>query len=521
MSTINNPVVRGNAPDPSVCRVGDNFYLATSTFDYWPGVRIHHSTDLVSWTQIGAAVTRPAQYRRDGRPGPLMLYAPTLRHHAGRFYVACTNFADEQGNFVVSTDDPAGEWSDAAWVDREAFDPSLLFADGTCYYTRRTLAPLPDGRLGPVVSCEIDPHTGHALGPLRELSPDYAGFSSNDIEGPHLYKIGDWYYLFSAEGGSWKGHMQTCARSRSPWGPFEPCPRNPVLTHRDRVGHEIQCVGHAELFDAPDGSWWAVMLGTRHMSQGGFVQHHNLGRETFLAPVEWSDDGWPLIGNDGRIELRIETDRPLPSPRTPAGAVRYPDTIWNAGWSTVGLPAEGIGGDASAGTFTLPYGAGLDTAEPVAGVGALFFTQQEDDAHLEVVLEAAPPAPAEAGIAVFSTPAHFYALLVSVSPDGVRRAVLRRRADDLETEDVIELSGEGSIRLRVDATVDRYSFNVARGEEEFRPAGSGSARLLSAETAGTFVGCRLALVATGDAEAVAARFTSVATIWGEPTSSTA
>ncbi|MFI0938468.1 family 43 glycosylhydrolase [Streptomyces sp. NPDC021020] len=510
MSTITNPVVRGVAPDPSVCRVGGDFYLATSTFGLLPGVRIHHSTDLVHWRPLGGAVTRPAQYRRDGRPGDVMLFAPTLRHHEGRFYLACTNVADDQGNFVLHTDDPAEPWSDAAWVDTHAFDPSLLFADGTCYYTRRTLAPRPDGRLGPVVQFEIDPFTGASLGPVRELTPDYGGFSSNDIEGPHLYKIGDLYYLFSAEGGSWKGHMQTVARSTSPWGPFEPCPDNPVITHRNRVGHPIQTLGHADLVDAPDGSWWAVMLGTRHLAQGGFVYHHNLGRETFLAPVEWRD-GWPVIGDEGAIELTVQTPRPLPS--HPGSRVRQPDTLWAAGWSTQGLPPAGLAGHPAAGAYELPYGRPLDDADLSADIGVLLLPQQEDDAEFTAVLEQAPQAPAEAGVAVHATPHHHYALLVRHDAQGEREVLLRRSVDDLVTEQRVPLPGSGPVRLRVQATVERYAFSAAEGDGPFRPVGQGSARLLSAETAETFTGCHFALVAVGATDRPAARFTGVRATW--------
>jgi alpha-N-arabinofuranosidase len=234
----------------------------------------------------------------NGRPGDIMLFAPTLRHHDGLFYIVCTNMADGQGNFLVTASDPAGDWSDAIWLDREAFDPSLLFdEDGTCYYTRRTLdLSSPGGDLGPVVQAQLDPRTGE-MGPLRAITPGPRGFQCNDVEGPHLYRIGGWYYLFCAEGSTWLGHMQTIARSRSPWGPFEAAPHNPVITHRNRVLHPIQTLGHADLVEDANGRWWALALGTRHRDQ-----HHNLGRETFLLPVAWRDD-WPYIGKDGGTEL--------------------------------------------------------------------------------------------------------------------------------------------------------------------------------------------------------------------------
>lgn len=182
-TSYDNPVVRGNAPDPSIVRVGNDYYLATSTMEFLPGIVIRHSINLVDWRIIGAAATRPFHYRRDGQPGEINLCAPTLRFHDGMFYLVSTNVAAGQGNFIVRATDPAGEWSDALWLDSEAFDPSLLFDDGAYYYTRRTLSPLSDGRLGPIVQTELDIATGR-LSPLRELTPDYSGFCSNDIEGP-------------------------------------------------------------------------------------------------------------------------------------------------------------------------------------------------------------------------------------------------------------------------------------------------------------------------------------------------
>jgi alpha-N-arabinofuranosidase len=469
MVTYSNPVIRGIAPDPSIVRVGDDYYLANSTMEYLPGIVISHSTDLVHWRIVGAAVTRPSQYRRNGLPGEVMLYAPTLRYVDGTFYVACTNVADGQGNFIVRTTDPADDWSDALWLDTDAFDPSLLHDEGTWYYTRRTLDPLPDGRLGPVVQAELDIETGE-LGPLRELTPGWGGFSSNDIEGPHLYRVGDWYYLFSAEGSTWKGHMQTVARSRSPWGPFEPAPHNPVITHRHRVGHPIQTLGHADLVEAADGSWWVVALGTRHEAQGGFVYHHNLGRETFLLPVEWVD-GWPVVGREGTTELSVTVDRQLPA----AASTPPPDSLLTLGWSTVGPPPPGL---------RLEW---HDTI--VVPPRARVLLPQTEDAQL---FEATIPdaAPGGTGIGVLSDPSHAYTLAVS---DDV--AVFARTVDDLTVRERIAV-GPGAHRLAISASAEHYVFTVDGTE-----VGRGRARLLSAESAEGFVGCRF-LLAGGDDDEV-------------------
>ena len=571
MTTFANPVVRGVAPDPSVCRVGDDFFLATSTFEYWPGIPIHHSTDLVHWELIGHAVSRPEQYRPDGEDGPFLLFAPTLRHHEGTFYVACTNmaparpdsdwaqkglswFGPKVGNFVVRTDDPAGEWSDAAWVDAEAFDPSLLFAptvrysegtfyltctnmapaepdpswrqaglswggskvgnfvvraedpagqwseaawvdaeafdpsllfaDGTCYYTRRTLDFGNPAGHGPVVQAEIDPMTGRLVARPRAITEGVTGFCSNDIEGPHLYKIGDWYYLFSAEGGTEQGHMQTCARSRSAWGPWEPAPHNPVLTHRHRQGHPIQRAGHAELVEAPDGTWWALFLATRPVPMGPSL----LGRETFLAPVEWRD-GWPVIGHEGTVELDMPAAALPRSPGRSSGG-----SPWLAGWSTRHFPVEGLRID-DGGRIELPVTP--RTLDEHGEVSAVFLRQQEHDAAFRATVDVLPDG-ASAGITAYTGPEHHYDLVLARA-DGERRAILYRRAADLITVEAVSLSAEEPVGLAVETDGRSYRF-TARTSADTVTVGAGAARLLDPDLSPGFGSVRLGVLASGSGE---------------------
>lgn len=501
MSTIHNPVVRGVAPDPSICRVGDDFYLATSTMHFWPGIPIRHSRDLVNWRLVGHAVTRASQYRRDGRPGDLMLYAPTLRHIGGRFWLACTNVAQGQGNFLLSADDAAGEWSDAVWVDDAGFDPSLAVDDqGRWLYTRRTLRPDVDG-FGPIVQAVIDPVTGVTSGAPVAITPGRSGYCSNDIEGPHLFKRGQWWYLCSAEGGTWAGHMQTVSRSRDPWGPFVGAPGNPVLTHRHRTGHPIQSVGHADLVDDTDGNWWAVCLGTRREP---FCHRHQLGRETFLAPVEWVDD-WPVIGNGGTIELAMPLDRSLPGgdhddeASTASGdAVEEVETNpWLAGWSTRGLPLDGIRltTDGRAAAAALPAASG--TLDAAGDVSAVFLRQEEPETLFTAVLEAAPLS-GRAGVSAYAGTRHHHDLTVT-PVDGDRLVTLRLRVGELEQVTQARLAGDGPTRLQVRATPSHYRFAASDGADELAPAadllviGQAEMTTLSAETADEFSGVRFAL----------------------------
>ncbi|MFI9318288.1 glycoside hydrolase family 43 protein [Kitasatospora aureofaciens] len=298
--TVTNPVIPGFHPDPSVCRVGDDYYLVCSSFEYFPGIPVFHSRDLVNWRQIGNALDRPGQLRlpRD-TPSSGGIYAPTLRHHDGRFWLIVTNVSGD-GNMIFTATDPAGPWSDPVRLPGvHGIDPDLAWdEDGTCWCT-----------VAGITQVRIDPATGETLGEPYRIWSGTPG--STAPEAPHLYRIGAYWYLMIAEGGTERGHSVSVARGPSPSGPFEPCPANPVLTHRG-TDSPIQNTGHADLVQAPDGSWWMVLLAVR--PRGGTPAWYVLGRETFLAPVEWVD-GWPVVG-----AVTPELPGP-PWPLSPAPAV--------------------------------------------------------------------------------------------------------------------------------------------------------------------------------------------------------
>ncbi|GIF12856.1 glycoside hydrolase family 43 protein [Actinoplanes teichomyceticus] len=279
-----NPVLPGFHPDPSVCRVGGDYYLACSSFEYFPGIPIFHSRDLVHWRQIGNALERPSQLRLPpGTRSSGGIYAPTLRHHAGRFHLIVTNVSDG-GNRLYTATDAAGPWSDPIPLPGvPGIDPDLAWDDeGNCWCT-----------VAGISQVRIDPATGRTFGAPYRIWSGSPGAKAP--EAPHLYRIGEYWYLLIAEGGTERGHGVAVARGRTPAGPFEACPDNPVLTHRG-TDHPIQNTGHGDLVQAPDGSWWMMLLGVR--PGGGTPGWHVLGRETFLAPVTWVD-GWPVIGEPG------------------------------------------------------------------------------------------------------------------------------------------------------------------------------------------------------------------------------
>ena len=278
--TVQRPVLPGFHPDPSICRVGDTYYLVTTSFEYAPGVPIFRSTDLRSWEQIGHVLDRPSQLdvSKAGPSGGI--FAPTLRHHDGRFWMITTNWSDDGGQLLVHAEDPAGPWSEPVRIPSAmGIDPDLAWDDdGTCLMSYAGFGP--DGGEG-IVQSAIDPLTGEVLTERRWL---WSGTGGKFPEGPHLYRIGEWWYLLIAEGGTERGHAVTIARSRSPQGPFESNPANPLLTHRG-TDEPVQNTGHADLVERPDGGWAIVYHGVR--ARGSSPEWHVLGRETFADEVVW------------------------------------------------------------------------------------------------------------------------------------------------------------------------------------------------------------------------------------------
>jgi len=281
------PVLAGFHPDPSICRVGEDYYLANSTFEYLPGVPIHRSRDLVAWEPVGSALDRPEQLAtRPGIAGASGgIYAPTLRHHDGRFWLITTNLQEiTRGHLIVHAADPSGTWSEPVFVPGLiGIDPDLSWDEnGVC---RLTWSDVVRGGISQAV---IDPFTGEVRSDVREL---WRGTGGAHAEGPHLIRRGTWWYLIVAEGGTGPGHMVTIARSAAPDGPFEACPSNPILTHRS-TSAAVQSTGHADLVECVDGTWATVYLGTR--PRGSFPRWHTNGRETFIAGIDWVDD-WPVV----------------------------------------------------------------------------------------------------------------------------------------------------------------------------------------------------------------------------------
>lgn len=491
-----NPIIPGSYPDPSVCRADDDYFLVTSSFEYFPGVPIFHSKDLVRWRQIGHCLTRASQVPLQHVKYSDGIYAPTIRHHDGVFYVTATN-ATRGGHFVVHTRDPFGPWSEPVWVAQCGIDPSLLFDDGKVYFTSTNTGIDVDSELEvwphtcAIVQSAIDIHTGQRLGPTH---PIWQGTGGKFPEGPHVYKLNGWYYLLIAEGGTEHGHSVVIARSRSPWGPWDPCPHNPILTHRS-YDSPIHATGHGDLIQAHDGSWWIVFLGIR---PHGYGPVHHLGRETFLAPVTWTSDGWPVVNGNGRVALQMNVAC-LPAHPWPAEPVRdnFNAPTLRPCWNFLRNPyGEDWSLDQQPGWLRLHGSAAtLSDQDSPAFVGR---RQQHFVCDVATLLDFEPQHDREeAGVTVRTNEDHHYEIAVTCRR-GTRCVLVRRQIGSLCAIVACEPLDPGPVRLAIRATHALYTFSYALDGQEPRTLASGETRYLSAEVAGTFTGVYIGMYATGN-----------------------
>jgi xylan 1,4-beta-xylosidase len=499
VARFRNPVLPGSHPDPSVCRVGADYYLATSTFEYFPGIALHHSRDLVHWRPIGSALDRPEQLPLDGVRPSGGLYAPTIRHADGVFHLTCTLVDPvapaRGGNFVVTATDPAGPWSAPVWLDdAPGFDPSLVFdGDGRAWWCGAWERD-PAGRPGrtTVWLQELDRGRMALVGP-RHFLWEGAMRDARWAEGPHLYRVDGAWYLLAAEGGTGHDHAVAVARSRHVTGPYEPCPRNPVLTcrHLGR-GAPVVGAGHADLVQTQVGEWWALLLAARPTADGTW----NTGRETFLVPVAW-EDGWPVFApGKGRVPLEARAPalapHPWPAPPRVDGfdapelgpewlLLRTPRERW---WSLTDRPGHL--------RLRLRPASLADRANPSfvgRRVAHASFTAA-------MALDFSPAGPGErAGLVLLHSDAA--QLRLDVHGVGRRRTIqLVRRAGGAEEVAAEQEVPPGPLLLGVEARGQAHEFRVGDRPGSWRTVGTLDGGVLSATAAGGFFGVLVGVHAT-------------------------
>lgn len=305
MNTIKNPIIPGYYPDPSICRVGDDFYMVCSSFELYPGIPIFHSKDLMNWEQIGNVMTKENDFHVERSYGGNGVMAPTIRYQHGIFYVINANFSDK-GNYIVTAKDPKGPWSMPHYLeDVPGIDASIFFDnDGKCYV-------MGTGNVwdnGTGVKERGFWIAGFDIDNFKMTGEPFTIFNSglrngDSPEAPHIYHIGEYYYLLFAEGGTEHYHSVMVARSKELFSFFEGYRGNPIMTHRMMGTYaNISNVGHADIVDTPDGKWYAVLLASRNIDG----VHKNLGRETYICPVVW-ESAWPLFSpKTGRLDFEYE-----------------------------------------------------------------------------------------------------------------------------------------------------------------------------------------------------------------------
>lgn len=488
-----NPIIPGFYPDPSICRVGGTYYLACSTLEYYPGFPIFYSRDLVHWKQITYAFGGTGEQLLSYEAEKYELYAPTLRHHGGLFYLISTNILGG-GHFIITASKAEGPWSKPVWIKGDGkgdgHDPDLFFDDdGQVYFSRFTWDR-------GIVQWKLDLDSGRVLSEGKTI---WKGFEDRYCECPHLYRKDDWYYLLAAEGSTGLGHMVVCARSKKPDGPFEGCPNNPILSHRALVLETIKCVGHGDLTVGPDGKWWMVFLGTRQNLACGM---RVLGRETYLAPVDWDEDGWPVVNYGRPIRAAMECDRTLPEILLEGepNFDDFNDTVLSLCWSFHYPPKENSWSLSDCSGWLTLYGqaGSLDDGKQMSMVVR---RQRSINFQAKTRLSFEPEEDGEeAGITAFASGYHHYETGI-LQTGGKKVLFWRKRIGDLaQTMVICELQDKGAgitLAIRGDDTYYElgYSGDV---DEDICWCQKGLAKYLATEVAGSSDGVFIGMYATGN-----------------------
>ena len=504
---LKNPILPGFYPDPSIVKVAEDYYLVNSTFAYFPGIPILHSKDLMNWKQIGNAIDRASQMDFLGEQISRGLFAPAINYHKGIFYITCTDI-DNQGNFILTAKNPAGPWSNPVVLPQvKGIDPSLFFDDEKAYIIYNSDAPnnkpLYSGHRT-VKIFELDIQNLKVLGTETQLVNGGVDLSKKPvwIEGPHIYKREGYYYLLAAEGGTSINHSQVAFRSKDVKGPYIPYDKNPILTQRglnpDRK-NPITSTGHADLVEGPDGNTYAVFLGVRPY-EGDF---YNTGRETFIAPVKWTN-GWPVINPNFEevqytypVNFKEQKQKSLPLNgnfkqsykfknlfKSNYLFLRTPDTSWykaNVKSVTMNLLPQTCMEKGNASFIArrqqhLTFSATVD----------LNFTAQAENE--------------KAGFISFQNEYHFYYICKSIENGKdviqVYKGNPNDKKMDLLAQEILD-KNQKNIQFKIAADRNTYSLSYATSKNNWQVLKADlDAKFLSTKTAGGFVGTLYALYTT-------------------------
>lgn len=518
-ATYTNPVLAGFYPDPSICRAGEDYYMTTSTFSYFPGLPIFHSKDLVNWQQVGHAIDRPGQLDYKGGGVSRGLFAPSIRYHKGVYYIVCTHVTN-LGNFVITATDPKGPWSNPVKLPQvNGIDPSLFFDENDkAWIVYNSIPPenksLYDGHRT-IRIYAFDREKLAVTGEEKILVNGGTDIRQKPvwIEAPHIFQKDGWYYLICAEGGTGYNHSEVVFRSRQADGPYIPYENNPILTQRHLDPgrpNPVTTTGHADFVETQTGNWQAVFLACRPYEG----DHYNTGRETFMAPVRWKD-GWPHI-LEGKETIKFRYPLPLPQLGTKAETsfsgnftfsdgfdqdrpgsrwimLRNPDSTWYSFTEKKGMLALHL------------------RPETISGrQNPSFFghRQQHMTGEANTLLEFEPRAANEkAGLVIFQNEDHYYFLCQSLR-EGKPVVELFKGPGKTNAGGSPQLLASAvlpgkisALRLKIRFDKARYAFWYAPRKKKWRLLKDQvDGRFLSTATAGGFVGSVFGLYASSHGE---------------------
>ncbi|HEY8513503.1 MAG TPA: glycoside hydrolase family 43 protein [Cyclobacteriaceae bacterium] len=520
-----NPILQGCYPDPAITRKGDDYYLVCSSFAMFPGIPIFHSKDLVNWTQIGHVLDRTTQLDVHDTGISAGVYAPgiTYNPHNDTFYVINTAFAGGLGNFVVKTKDPMQGWSDPIKLAFNGIDPSLFFDDDGKGYVVHNDAPDPGKELyrghRVIKIWEYDVNTDKVIPGTDKIIVDGGVDISEQpiwIEAPHLYKKNGRYYLMCAEGGTGGWHSEVIFVSDNVKGPYVPAPGNPILTQRyfakDR-SNKVDWAGHADLVLGPDNKYYGVFLAIRPNEK----DRVNIGRETFILPVDWSGE-FPVFVN-GLVPMKPKLKMPAGVENKtgkdgffPNGNFTYTEnfTSEKLDYRWIGLrgPREAFIARTKKGLAINPIDANIKELKPTS---TLFYRQQHNSFSFTTTLEYKPNSSKDlAGIVCLQSEAFNYVFGITKKDNDYVLVLQRNELKERGSREIVsKILGSATIdikkpvRLKVEANGDAYTFSYSTDEGEFTTVGGTvSGDILSTNVAGGFTGCLLGLYATSANDAI-------------------
>jgi len=508
---VKNPILPGFYPDPSICRVGTDYYLVNSSFSYFPGVPIFHSKDLVHWKQIGHILNRPSQLNITTQGISEGIYAPAIRYNKGIFYMV-TTFVGGNGNFFVTAKNPAGPWSDPVLLPEiSGIDPSFFFDEnGKAYIINNGPAPenkpLYQGHRA-IWLQEFDLKTQKLTGERKIVVNGGTNLAKKPIwiEGPHIYRKNDYYYLMAAEGGTGENHSEVVFRSKSIWGPYEVFAGNPILTQRDLPADRVNpvtCSGHADLVQTPQGEWFAVFLACQPYA-GNF---YNTGRQTFFLPIDWSGE-WPVILSKGKA-IPSEVQSPLKSGSSEKTFSEY-SASWRddfnktelvLDWNFIRTPKDKW--------YELKNSNLILQARPVhiaekANPSFIGRRQQHANCEMTTAVKLETGKEMEAGLVAFQNEKNFYKFVVQQAKGNYFLSLSSASGKILENK-LTDYSDGVFVYLRIQAMGEDYRFEYSFNNKDWLKFGNAQdGKYLSTSVAGGFVGTYFGLYVFSDIPAIA------------------